>query len=156
MAVYTPAEFFPVYGTKTMDDSVEEGAANLDACVEGDDCVAHIYPDGPGTTSTYVVVGHSLGALTASLVKQDLIERYQDDPDESPDTSVILLANAMRPNGGVLARGFKGLTIPFLEITFYEEQRRRTRARRPTASAIEPLMSHSNTTPSAATSPSSR
>ena len=119
VAVYTPAEFFPVYGTKTMDDSVAEGAANLDACVEGDDCVAHIYPDGPGTTSTYVVVGHSLGALTASLVKRDLIERYQDDPDESPDTSVILLANAMRPNGGVLARGFKGLTIPFLEITFY-------------------------------------
>jgi hypothetical protein len=52
----------------------------------------------------------------ASLVKQDLIDNYQAG-DSS--TSFFLVANPMRPNGGILMRG-KGLpTIPVLGATFY-------------------------------------
>ena len=35
------------------------------------------------------------------------------------DTNFILIANPMRPNGGILGRGFEGLTIPIFGITFY-------------------------------------
>ena len=52
----------------------------------------------------------------ASLVKKDLI----DNPTGALDgTDFFLVANPMRPNGGILARGFEGLTIPIIGITFY-------------------------------------
>ena len=54
--------------------------------------------------------------MVASLVKQDLI----DNPTGAPtNTGFFLDANPMRPNGGIEARGFEGLTIPFIGITFY-------------------------------------
>ena len=116
VAVYTPEEFFPTYGSMTFDDSVAVGRANLGNCLRGAPCVAHIYPDGPGTTSDYVVFGYSQSAVVASLAKRDLI----NNPEGAPvGTSSVLLANPMRGNGGILARGPEGLTIPFLEITFY-------------------------------------
>jgi hypothetical protein len=54
--------------------------------------------------------------VVASLVKQDLIANR---PAPGTDVSFFLLANPMRPNGGVLARGPEGLTIPIIGITFY-------------------------------------
>ena len=120
VAVYTPEEFFPVYGSKTFDQSVAEGRSNLDTCVEGgDDCVAHLDPDEPPDSDTFVVFGYSSSAVIASLVKQDLINRYETNPVAAPDTTIDLIANPMRPNGGFLARGFEGLTIPILGVTFY-------------------------------------
>ena len=116
VAVYTPQEFFPTYGSMTFDDSVAVGRANLGNCLRGAPCVAHIYPDGPGATSDYVVLGYSQSAVVASLAKRDLIE----NPDGAPeDMSIVILANPMRGNGGVLARGIDGLTIPIIGITFY-------------------------------------
>jgi hypothetical protein len=54
--------------------------------------------------------------VVASLVKGDLMEH----PGTAPaDTNFILIANPMRPNGGILGRGFEGATIPFFGITFY-------------------------------------
>ena len=116
VAVYTPEEFVPVYGSMTFDDSVAVGRANLGNCLRGAPCVAHIYPDGPGTTLDYVVLGYSQSAVVASLAKRDLIENPDGAPD---DTSYVILANPMRGNGGVLARGIDGLTIPIIGITFY-------------------------------------
>ncbi len=69
-------------------------------------------PPGPDFT----VFGYSQSAVVASLVKKDLIANR---PADGTDVSFFLLANPMRPNGGVLARGPEGLTIPIIGITFY-------------------------------------
>ena len=46
------------------------------------------------------------------------MEEYADDPDAQTSTS-IMVSNPMRANGGILGRGFEGLTIPIIGITFY-------------------------------------
>jgi hypothetical protein len=44
---------------------------------------------------------------------------YNTDPAVDPSTSFLLVADPMRPNGGILMR-FKGVpTIPLLGITFW-------------------------------------
>lgn len=67
------------------------------------------------TPNDFVVFGYSQSAVVASLVKTDLIATRP----ANTDVSFFLLANPMRPNGGVLARGPEGLTIPILGITFH-------------------------------------
>jgi hypothetical protein len=116
VAVVYPAEFFPVFGSTTFDDSVAAGRSNLYGCLSGGTCNGD--PDGvprdPG--DTFDVFGYSQSAVVASLVKGDLME----DPGTAPaKTNFILIANPMRPNGGILGRGFEGATIPFFGITFY-------------------------------------
>ncbi|OBK75380.1 PE-PPE domain-containing protein [Mycobacterium sp. 1164985.4] len=121
-AVIYPAEFFPVFGSKTFDASVAEGVGNLERCARGSlSCRYNPYqpilkpPVGPpSATDDLVIFGYSQSAVVASLVKRNLIANPR--PGE---TSFFLLANPMRPNGGILARGPDGLTIPILGVTFY-------------------------------------
>jgi hypothetical protein len=128
-AVITPEQFFPVSGFQTFDASVAAGLANLSRCIRGSaDCGYN--PDVPAVpgapagvpdaTDEFVVFGYSQSAVIASLLKQDMIENPEDYPDLEPgDASFFLLANPMRPNGGILSRGPTGLTIPILGVTFY-------------------------------------
>lgn len=127
-AVVYPAAFFPVFGSKTFDASVGEGVSSLNGCVRGNSsCVYNSDasqngddPDQPvpppAAHEDYDIFGYSQSAVVASLVKRDLIANPRDEGD---DTSFFLLANPMRPNGGILARGPEGLTIPIIGITFY-------------------------------------
>lgn len=123
-AVTYPAQFFPVAGVQTFDSSVRDGRGNLSGCVRATSCAYNGQPvgDPPGMVSPtpqapneFTVFGYSQSAVVASLVKKDLIA----NPPANTDVSFFLLANPMRPNGGVLARGPEGLTIPIIGITFY-------------------------------------
>jgi hypothetical protein len=126
-AVTYPAEFFPVSGSKTFDESVSDGVDNLGQCLatQGDTCgtstdfgtsgnPAPSPPDEP----PYIVFGYSQSAVVASLVKNDMIEHPGNYPG-SNGTEFYLISNPMRPNGGILGRGFEGMTIPIIGITFY-------------------------------------
>ena len=125
VAVYTPEEFFPVFGSLPFNESVEIGRQNLHTCVAGsDDCIHNTdplvdpnvpveYP--PAADDDLAVFGYSQSAVVASLVKQDLIDNYVT----GHQASFILPANPMRPNGGVLMRGVMLPSIPFFGITFY-------------------------------------
>ncbi|MGV0837407.1 PE-PPE domain-containing protein [Mycolicibacterium thermoresistibile] len=115
VAVYTPQEFFPVAGSRTFDDSVATGYANAASCAhQSAECVAHAYPSDLDASGS-VIVGYSQSAVIASLVKQHLL----DDPGTAPGASFVLLANPMRPNGGLLQRLPQGMTIPVLGVTAY-------------------------------------
>jgi hypothetical protein len=119
-AVITPEQFFPVAGRMTFDRSVAVGLANLTTCVRGgtecayNDDVPSAPDEVPGVEDEFVVFGYSQSAVIASLLKRQLIA-----DDTAPATSFFLLANPMRPNGGVLAIGPRGLTIPLIGITFH-------------------------------------
>ena len=129
VATWTPAEFWPTYGSLTFDDSVAKGVANLDNCVQGrSSCIAHIYPDGVGPASNYVVFGYSQSARVATVEKRNLISKYRnpdgswkpiEDSTGQPFTlAFFLIANPNRPNGGILERLSFLPTIPILEISF--------------------------------------
>jgi hypothetical protein len=121
VAVIYPAQFAPVNGTTTFDDSVEVGRANLSHCL-GASVGGCNYNTGVGSTAPkpaedqFIVFGYSQSAVVASLVKNQLIE---DHPASLDGTNFVLIANPMRPNGGILGRGFEGMTIPIIGITFY-------------------------------------
>jgi hypothetical protein len=122
-AVTYPAQFFPVSGFQTFDSSVGAGRTNLNGCVRGTACSFNEEADDPANPNPaippgpdFTVFGYSQSAVVASLAKKDLIANR---PAPGTDVSFFLLANPMRPNGGVLARGPEGLTIPIIGITFY-------------------------------------
>ena len=118
VAVYTPEEFWPAFGSRTFDESVNIGAANLNACLTGaGGCVAHIYPGGAGAADEFVVFGYSQSARVASIEKRNLIDQYGADLNAAPVVSFVLIGNPNRPNGGILER-FNGLHIPILGVTF--------------------------------------
>ncbi len=112
LPVVYPAEFFPAFGTTTFDDSVADGRGNLGSCLGGGSC----NNDDPVEADHFIVFGYSQSAVVASLVKGDLIS--EADPAMN-GTKVVLLSNPSRQNGGILGRGFEGLTIPIFGITFY-------------------------------------
>lgn len=125
-AVVTPEQFFPVSGSMTFDASVTAGLANVSRCIRGStDCSYNTAVPGapagtPDATDEFAVFGYSQSAVVASLLKKDIIENPDGYPDLEPgDVSFFLLSNPMRPNGGVLARGPEGLTIPIIGITFH-------------------------------------
>jgi len=128
-AVITPEQFFPATGSMTFDTSVMTGLANLSRCVRGSaDCKYNDNPEvNPGPPAgppvagdEFDIFGYSQSAVIASLLKKDMIKNPSKYPDVGPgDVSFFLLANPMRPNGGILARGPLGLTIPIIGITFY-------------------------------------
>jgi hypothetical protein len=129
-AVTYPAEFFPVFGTTTFDSSVSQGRTNLGHCLgvaagtcgynqsDGVD-TPDAAPPLPGGPDKIIVFGYSQSAVVASLAKQDLVDKYSANPDDAPDVDFVLVSNPMRPNGGILGRGFEGMTIPLIGITFY-------------------------------------
>ncbi|HEV7850203.1 MAG TPA: PE-PPE domain-containing protein [Mycobacterium sp.] len=119
VAVVYPAQFFPVFGSTTFDESVDAGRDNLNSCIRSAPCNGSD-PIEMGPEDTFVVFGYSQSAVVASLVKRDLIEHPTTEVGTAPDSAeFVLLSNPMRPNGGILGRGFEGLTIPILGITFY-------------------------------------
>ena len=123
--VYTPEEFFPVYGSLPFNQSVEIGRQNLHTCLAGSvDCIYNqdplVDPDvpvayPPAVDDDLVVFGYSQSAVVASLVKQDLIDNYVAGDQKS----FLFVANPMRGNGGILMRGIMLPSIPFFGITFY-------------------------------------
>jgi hypothetical protein len=121
VAVVYPAQFAPVTGTTTFDDSVENGVANLGSCLDANSagCVHNgnfDSPPLPGPGEHFAIFGYSQSAVVASLVKNQLIE---DHPAVLDGTNFFLISNPMRPNGGILARDYEGFTIPLIGITFY-------------------------------------
>jgi PE-PPE domain len=120
VAVIYPAQFFPVFGSITFDDSVATGRANLHECLRGtSDCVFNEEIPGstaPLPTDTFRIYGYSQSAVIASLVKDDLIAG--DPPGGPPTAEFFFTSNPRRGNGGILARGFEGMTIPGFGITF--------------------------------------
>jgi len=123
VAVFTPEEFFPL-GRLTLDESVALGLANLHLCLSADaDCVVNDDPAAaaevgsvaPTPEDALMVFGFSQSAIIASLAKQDLIDEYETG---DPVIPFMLVANPMRPNGGVLMRGEGWPTIPIMGISF--------------------------------------
>lgn len=115
--VVYPAEvapFSPFLSTSTLDDSVAAGRGNLGSCLGGGSCNG----GDPVEADHFIVYGYSLSAVVASLVKGDLIS--EADPAMN-GTNIVLLSNPSRVNGGILGRGFEGLAIPIIGITFYGE-----------------------------------
>jgi hypothetical protein len=116
VAVITPEQFFPVFGTMTFDQSVAQGVANLNQCVQGSaSCVTNQAV--PGTTAPpygapFVIFGFSQSATVATVEKRNLAAE-----PSPPTVGFVLIANPNRPNGGILER-FQGLSIPFLGVTF--------------------------------------
>ena len=123
VAVFTPEDFFPI-GRLTFDRSVAEGGVNLRRCLAAtSDCVYNADPAvtpaagtaAPQPGDTMMVFGYSQSAVIASLAKAELIDGYQVGDS---GVAFMLIANPMRPNGGVLMRLFGWPTIPLLEISF--------------------------------------
>lgn len=123
VAVFTPEDFFPL-GRLTFDRSVAEGATNLRRCLTATpECVYNtdtaVTPAAgtaaPQPGDVMLVFGYSQSAVIASLVKADLIGEYQVG---QPGVAFTLVANPMRPNGGVLMRLRGWPTIPLLGVSF--------------------------------------
>ncbi|GFG55627.1 PE-PPE domain-containing protein [Mycolicibacterium agri] len=127
-AVVYPAEFFPAFGTTTFENSVSDGVGNLGHCLGAAAGTCSVNnnpgvngngnPPAPGDGEYFIVFGYSQSAVVASLVKNQMIE----DGDLNPyldGTEFFLVSNPMRANGGILARGFEGFTIPIIGIPFY-------------------------------------
>jgi hypothetical protein len=121
VAVYTPEEFFPTFGSRTFDQSVEAGRGNLNKCVHASSgCVYNtaVGSNAPAAGDTFVIFGYSQSAVVATQVKRDLIAGYDPtNPGATPQTSFVLVANPNRPNGGILER-FYPYSIPILGVTF--------------------------------------
>jgi PE-PPE domain len=104
-----PARIWPVtaglLSDPTFDQSVAAGVAALPSprSVE------------PGT----VFAGGSQGAVVVSLYKREFNEAWAKHPQKAPDIVFGLIANPMRPNGGILERFAPLGTIPILGLTFY-------------------------------------
>ncbi|MGH3954990.1 MAG: PE-PPE domain-containing protein [Mycobacterium sp.] len=103
------ASVWPVGGLTmpTLNTSVAEGSSKLDS-----ELANH-------TNGDIVIVGYSLGAVAVNKSREKLRDSHPANPDGTPDPhiSFVMIANANRPNGGILAR-FPGLYIPFLDISF--------------------------------------
>jgi hypothetical protein len=101
------------------DKAVATGVQNLDACIEVSGCVYNQAGSigAPAKGDSFIVYGYSQSSTIATFEKIALMERYPGGVG-SPQVSFILTANGNRPNGGILARGPEGLTIPIAGLTF--------------------------------------
>jgi PE-PPE domain-containing protein len=110
LAVHTPEQFFPVFGTLTFDDSVAEGVVDLQDAVDANT---------PNANDRVIIFGYSQSGRIATIAKRNFVEDYNPaDREATPIAGFVLLANPNKPNGGILERyKFVG-TIPFLGITF--------------------------------------
>ncbi len=104
-----PARIWPVtaggFSDPTFDQSVAAGVAALPSprSVE------------PGT----IFSGGSQGAVVVSLYKREFNQAWAKHPQKAPDIVFGLIANPMRPNGGILERFAPLGTIPIVGLTFY-------------------------------------
>ena len=110
LAVHTPEQFFPVFGTLTFDDSVAEGVVDLQDAVDANT---------PNADDRVIIFGYSQSGRIATIAKRKFIEDYDPaDPEATPIAGFGLLANPNKPNGGILERYKFIRKIPFLGITF--------------------------------------
>jgi PE-PPE domain len=112
VAVVTPEEWAPQHGTLPLNQSVAIGRANLDNCIRATDCEYNtdVGSAAPAAGDKFVVFGYSQSAMIATLEKRALAAQYPDGG--GPDVSFVMIGNGNRPNGGFLARGPEGFTIP--------------------------------------------
>lgn len=112
VAVITPAEWAPQTGTLTLGQSVALGRQNLDNCIKATDCVYNtdLGSTAPAASDTFVVFGYSQGAMVGTLEKRSLAAEFPNGG--GPNVSFEFIGNGNRPNGGFLARGPEGFTIP--------------------------------------------
>lgn len=112
VGVVTPEEFAPNTGTLTYDQSVALGVLNLDNCIKGTSCNYNtdVGSIAPAIGDAFVVYGFSQSSTIATEEKRALAAEYAFG--DGPDVSFVLTANGNRPNGGFLARGPAGVTIP--------------------------------------------
>ena len=112
VAVITPEEWAPNTGTLTLDQSIAAGTKNLDNCIRATDCVYNmdVGSAGPAASDTFVVFGYSQSATIGTLEKRALAAEFPNGG--GPNVSFVFIGNGNRPNGGFLARGPEGFTIP--------------------------------------------
>jgi len=100
------------------DKAVAEGVKDLDACIRVSGCVytQAASTGAPASGDSFIVYGYSQSSTIATFEKIALAKQYPNGG--GPTVSFILTANGNRPNGGILARGPEGLTIPIAGLTF--------------------------------------
>ncbi|MDA2895488.1 PE-PPE domain-containing protein [Mycolicibacterium sp. BiH015] len=113
VAVITPEEHAPNYGTLTLRQSVMKGVAALHSCITSEICDHN--PDvgstAPSPADTFVVFGYSQSAAVAMLEKTWLAALF--DEGEGPDISFVTIGGS-RPNGGLVARDTTGFVTTLL------------------------------------------
>jgi hypothetical protein len=112
VAVITPEEWAPQHGTLSLDQSIAIGTANLDNCIKGADCDYNtdVGSSAPAAGDNFVVFGYSQSATIGTFEKRALAAQYPNGG--GPDVSFVFIGNGNRPNGGFLARGPVGFTMP--------------------------------------------
>jgi PE-PPE domain len=112
VAVITPEEWAPEHGTLSLDQSIAIGKTNLDNCIRATDCQYNtdVGSAAPAVGDDFVVFGYSQSATIGTLEKRALAAQYPDGG--GPDVSFVFIGNGNRPNGGFLARGPEGFTMP--------------------------------------------
>ncbi|MDT5052915.1 MAG: hypothetical protein QOF66_1281 [Mycobacterium sp.] len=105
VAVYGPEEFFPVFGSRTFDESTAIGLKNLHNCLNASGCVYNTDPAvapevgtaAPVATDKFIVFGYSQSAVVAALAKRDVINNYHaGDPSTSFLSSMTMARQAIR------------------------------------------------------------
>ena len=153
VAVVYPPSSSRVFGSTTFDDSVRPLVAAIWAAACGGACNA----------TRWCAAGLGRAPSTSSATRRvqsshrwSRGELMRGHPGTAPaGTNFILIANPMRPNGGILGRGFEGATIPVLRHHVLRADSR-TAALRPRAPGTTLVYttrptSRSSTTSSAAT-----
>jgi hypothetical protein len=103
----TPEQFWPFsgWGDLTIDQSIAQGANDLDAALRKQ--------LDTGSTDPIVIFGDSQSAVVATVEKRNLADL---PPAVKDQLTFVLVANPSRPNGGMLER-FAPLHIPILGFT---------------------------------------
>lgn len=109
IGLITPEQFYP-NGALTFDQSVAQGVTDLDNCITAANCEYDVGDSAPTVGDSFVAFGYSQSATIATLEKRKLAAEYPNGG--GPDVYFVLTANGNRPNGGYLARGPVGVTIP--------------------------------------------
>jgi PE-PPE domain len=94
-----PAQLWPVSGSVTLDDSINEGVGALETAMEG-------------VTGHITMVGTSQGAVVLNYEKRRLMA--QDHPRQ--DVTFVTIADPTNTDGGVLAK-LPPVHIPILDFT---------------------------------------
>jgi PE-PPE domain len=112
VAVITPEEWAPQTGNLTLDQSIAIGTANLDNCIRATNCEYNtdVGSAAPAASDRFVVFGYSQSAAIGTFEKRRLAAEFPNGG--GPDVSFVFIGNGNRPNGGFLARGPEGFTVP--------------------------------------------
>ncbi|MEZ0355535.1 PE-PPE domain-containing protein [Mycobacterium sp. SA01] len=113
VAVITPAQSAPTYGTLPVDESVAAGVLALHACITSSGCDYNqdVGSMPPSIADTFVVFGYSQSAAIAMQEKRNLAATYS--LGEGPDVSFVVIGNA-RPNRGLAVRDTVGIVTQLL------------------------------------------